>query len=138
MLIDISRTVTSTLVLQEIFEDIMDRLEKSLNLERGSIVLFEPEKAILKLEAASGLTAEEMEKGVYLPGEGVTGKVFETGEPIIIESIANDENFINRVGNAAHFKNNPENVSFLAAPIKSDTDVLGVVSVYFVHKNTSI
>ncbi len=32
------------------------------------------------------------------------------------------------------FKNNPENVSFLAAPIKSDTDVLGVVSVYFVHK----
>ncbi|TQE76440.1 GAF domain-containing protein [Leptospira noguchii] len=134
VLIDISRTVTSTLVLQEIFEDIMDRLEKSLNLERGSIVLFEPEKAILKLEAASGLTAEEMEKGVYFPGEGVTGKVFETGEPIIIESIANDENFLNRVGNAAHFKNNPENVSFLAAPIKSDTDVLGVVSVYFVHK----
>ncbi|PJZ71121.1 transcriptional regulator [Leptospira perolatii] len=134
VLIDISRTVTSTLNLREIFGDIMDRLDKSLNLERGSIVLFDSEKGILKLEAASGLTAEEMEKGIYLPGEGVTGRVYESGEAVIIESIANDENFLNRLGNAAHFKNNPESVSFLAAPIKSDTDVLGVVSVFFVHK----
>ncbi|TGK01592.1 GAF domain-containing protein [Leptospira langatensis] len=134
VLIDISRTVTSTLILQEIFDDIMERLDKSLNLERGSIVLFDSEKNILKLIAASGLTAEEMEKGVYLPGEGITGRVYENGEAVIVESIVNDENFLNRLDNANHFKNNPENVSFLAAPIKSDTDVLGVVSVFFVHK----
>lgn len=134
VLIDISRTVTSTLILQEIFDDIMERLDKSLNLERGSIVIFDGERNILRLIAASGLTVEEMEKGVYLPGEGITGRVFETGEAVIVESIVNDENFLNRMGNASHFKNNPENVSFLAAPIKSDTDVLGVVSVFFVHK----
>jgi Nif-specific regulatory protein len=139
VLIDISKIVTSTLDLDDIFQSIMETMEKSLKLEKGSLVLYEAPTGMLRLVAAVGLNQEDIEKGTYQPGEGITGKVFESGEPAYIPSIANDPNFLNRVGYLEHFKNNPENVSLLCMPVKSDVSIIGVLSVFTVNqKNTDI
>ncbi|MCB1178007.1 MAG: sigma 54-interacting transcriptional regulator [Leptospiraceae bacterium] len=137
VLIDISKIVTSTLDLDEIFQSIIATMDKSLKLERGSLVLYEPPTGMLRLVAAVGLTQEEMEKGTYQPGEGITGKVYETGEAVYIHSIADDPNFLDRVGYLQYFKNNPKNVSLLCVPVKSEISIIGVISVFgYNQKNT--
>ncbi|WP_167884193.1 sigma-54-dependent Fis family transcriptional regulator [Leptospira idonii] len=138
-LIEISKVVTNTLDLNEIFESIMVTMEKSLRLEKGSIVLHNKEEGVLKIVAASGLSQEEVDKGTYQPGEGITGMVFESGEPAIIESVANHPAFLNRVGYLAHFKNDPHNVGLLCAPILSEQNILGVVNAFIVQtKHTDL
>jgi len=138
-LIEISKVVTTTLDLNEIFEGIMVTIDKSLRLEKGSIVLYNKEEGLLRIVAASGLSQEEVEKGTYQPGEGITGKVFESGEPMIIESVANHPDFLNRVGYLSHFKHDPHNVSLLCAPILSEQNILGVVNAFIVQtKHTDL
>lgn len=137
VLIEISKVVTSSLDMEEIFHSILMVMEKSLKLEKGSLVLYNPTEENLKIVAAVGLSSDEMERGIYHTGEGVTGKVFESGEPIIIQSVARESLFLNRVGYLSHFDLNPENISFLAVPVKSDHAIIGVLSVFFAQsKNT--
>ncbi len=139
VLIEISKVVTSSLDMDEIFHSIMIIMEKSLKLEKGSLVLYNTTEGNLKIVAAVGLSPDEMEKGTYQPGEGVTGKVFESGEPMIIRSVAKDPLFLNRVGYLAHFHLNPDNVSFLSVPVKSDLAIIGVLSVFFTQsKHTDL
>ncbi|MCE9499299.1 MAG: sigma 54-interacting transcriptional regulator [Leptospira sp.] len=137
VLIEISKVVTSSLDLDEIFNSIMFILEKSLKLEKGSLVLYFPEEGRLKLVAAVGLTQDERDKGVYQPGEGLTGKVFESGEATIVRSVADDPLFLDRVGYISHFKNDPHNVSLLSVPVTSDLSIIGVVSVFIAHQKNS-
>ena len=129
-LIEISKVVTSSLDINEVFSSIMNLLDKSLKLEKGTIVLFNKEQDILKIVAASSLTSDEMERGTYQIGEGITGKVFETSEPVIIESVGNDPNFLNRVGYLSHFNIENSDLALIAVPIISDQGKLGVVSVF--------
>ena len=134
VLIEISKIVTSSLDLDEIFQSIMVTIERSLKLEKGSLVLYDDPTETLRLVAAVGLSADEIDKGIYQLGEGVIGKVYETGEPVLIRSLANDPLFLNRVGYLNHFKNDPNNVSLLSAPVKREQAVIGVLSVFLVHQ----
>lgn len=134
VLIEISKIVTSSLDLDEIFQSIMATIERSLKLEKGSLVLYDNPSDTLRLVAAVGLSTDEIEKGIYQLGEGVVGKVYETGEAMLIRSVANDPLFLNRVGYLNHFKNDPSNVSLLAAPVKSEQAIIGVLSVFLVHQ----
>lgn len=136
VLIDISRVVTSSLDLDEVFQNIMTIMEKSLKLEKGSLVLYEPQSGHLRLVAAIGLSSEEIERGTYMPGEGITGKVYESGQAVFIHSVKNDPDFLNRVGYLNYFNKDEANVSLLCAPVKSEHSIIGVLSVFILnHKN---
>lgn len=134
VLIEISKIVTSSLDLDDIFQRIMEIMEKSLKLEKGSLVLYEPQSGTLRLVAAVGLSNDEVERGTYKPGEGITGRVFDTGEPVFIPSVSTHPDFLNRVGYINYFKNDPETVSLLSTPVKSEDTIIGVLSVFIYNK----
>jgi Nif-specific regulatory protein len=139
VLIEISKIITNSLDRDEIFQTIMQLVEKTLKLEKGSLILYDETAHNLRLVAAVGLSSEELDKGVYQVGEGITGKVFESGEPMLIHSVANDPHFLDRVGYLSHFKHDPHNVALLSSPVKSDFSVIGVLSVFMAHqKNTDM
>ncbi|MDX1961002.1 MAG: sigma 54-interacting transcriptional regulator [Leptospiraceae bacterium] len=136
VLIDISQILTSTLNLNDIFDSILATMEKSLKLEKGALVLYDQANSQLKMVAANGLTSTEIEKGIYNSGEGITGMVYESGEPIIVQSVMNDSRFINKVGYLKYFKPDNQNVSFLCCPVRGDQSIIGVLSVFVqVNKN---
>lgn len=136
-LIEIAKVVTSSLDVDEVFSSIMALLDRSLKLEKGSIILYDREESRLKIVAAAGLTPDEKERGIYNVGEGITGRVFESGEAVIVPSVAEDDNFLNRVGYLSHFKADPKDVALIIAPIYSEQSSLGVVSVFFVNQKHS-
>ena len=132
-LMEISKIISSTLDLNEIFSLVMNVIEKSLKLEKGSLVLYSQEDDLLKTVAVSGNSEGDMEKGIYKPGEGITGQVFETGDPKILESLE-DEGFLNKMGFITQFTHDPAEIAFLSAPVASDQKIIGVINVFFVKQ----
>lgn len=50
----------------------------------------------LAIRYAYGLTKAEIERGVYRPGHGVTGRVLQTGEATIAQDIDEDPDYLAR------------------------------------------
>ena len=135
VLLEISKIVTSSLDLQQIFTSILTNMERSLKLRKGSIVLYDEKIERLRIHAAVGLKDEEIERGIYESGEGVTGNVYKSGEPAIIESVNDDPSFVNKVGYLEHFDVENDTVCLLSVPIRSEQTTIGVLTVFLLKED---
>ena len=61
-------------------------------------------------------------------GEGVTGEVVKTGQPIYIDKLSNAAGFVNKTGINLTTKNH-EDISFICVPIKVDEEIVGTLSI---------
>src|SRR6266704_57295 len=89
-LYEVSKTLGSSLDIKDTSQKAFAILHKLLGLNRGTLVLKDFETDEYTIWAAYGLTKKEMERGRYRVGEGVTGKVLETGQPMIVPDIGKD------------------------------------------------
>ena len=128
ILIDIGRILSSTLELREAFGQIMQIISDKLDMHRGAFVLLDESTGRLRTEAAVGLTPDEIERGKYALGEGITGNVVATGRPRVIADLRNEPDFLNRTGRLnAVTANIP--VSFICVPIRVEGRIAGALSV---------
>ncbi len=127
ILTELGRVLSSGLDLHSIFDQTMRVLAERLGMERGSMVLFDEATGKLQIEAALGLTAEEIERGRYDVGEGITGQVVASGKPRVVEDIAKELQFLNRTGARANVAGRV--LSFICVPISVDAKVIGALSV---------
>ena len=127
ILTDIGRVLSSGLDLRAVFEQTMRVLAERLGMERGSMVLLDETTGKLRIQAALGLTPEEIQRGRYDMGEGVTGQVVATGRPRVVEDIAKDVQFLNRTGARAALAGH--RISFICVPIQIGARVIGALSV---------
>src|SRR5208282_3451161 len=128
ILMEIGRILSSTLELRESFQKMMQIISEKLDMRRGSLVLLDESTGRLRTEAAVGLTPEEIERGKYALGEGITGNVVATGRARIIPDLRAEPDFLNRTGRiGAHTSDKP--VSFLCVPIKIENRTAGALSV---------
>jgi Nif-specific regulatory protein len=100
-------------------------LSERLGIERASLVLFDEASECLRIVAAIGLTREEIQRGRYAVGEGVTGQVMASGEPKIIPDIRKEPGFLDRTGVGSKSE---RSLSFVAVPVKSGDRQVGVIS----------
>src|SRR5271154_1187130 len=98
ILMEIGRILSSTLDLRESFQKMMQIISEKLDMRRGSLVLLDESTGRLRTEAAVGLTPEEIERGKYALGEGITGNVVATGRARIIPDVRAEPDFLNRTG----------------------------------------
>src|SRR3982751_2358228 len=117
ILTQIGHLLSSTLELREAFGKMMQIISDKLNMRRGTLVMLDESTGRLRTEAAIGLTPEEMERGKYALGEGVTGNVVATGRPRIIADLRQEPDFLNRTGRLSHEP--PRQIGFLCVPIKN-------------------
>jgi len=120
------KVIGQALDLNRALREILNILAQKLNMARATIVLYDPEIDRLVIKASYGLNSEEEKKGIYLPGEGVTGQIFLSGEPCVVMDVSKEPLFLNKTG-ARKIKK--ENISFLAVPIKIEEQTIGVLSV---------
>src|SRR5881394_4115531 len=98
ILIDIGRILSSTLELRAAFGQIMQIISDKLDMHRGALVLLDESTGRLRTEAAVGLTPDEIERGKYALGEGITGNVVATGRPRVVADVRSEPDFLNRTG----------------------------------------
>ena len=126
-LYEIARTLSSSLNMRPALEEILAILAERLDMRRGTITIFNPRTKEIQIEVAHGLTAEARKRGRYRLGEGITGQVVATGQPIVVPIIKDDPRFLNRTRSRGAA--DKEQASFICVPIKSEAKVLGTLSV---------
>ncbi len=131
VLIQISNALSSSLDMEKTLSSILKILSESLNMERGTITLVDPKTNELHIEVAQGLSAEEKERGRYKIGEGITGKVVETGQPMIVKDIGSNPLFLNKT-KARDLET--RKFAFLCIPIKVGNKTIGALSVDHLFK----
>lgn len=127
VLYEISQLVGSSLNCRDVLSDILGTFHSRLGMNRGTITLLNPTTGALEIQAAHGMTEEEVRRGKYLVGEGVTGRVVETGKPAVVPQIEKEPLFLNRTRSRDHLKKS--DLSFICVPIKNGPSILGALSV---------
>ena len=108
-------------------------LSEILGLNRGRVVLKEPDSDVYAISHAYGLTRSEMARGRYALGEGITGRVIAHGQPVISQNIDRDPSFLGRAVERARLPQ--EQVSFLALPIRIDHKIVGALGCHRLRRN---
>ncbi|MDT8392116.1 MAG: sigma 54-interacting transcriptional regulator [Lentisphaeria bacterium] len=124
VLYQISQAMARKDDIPALLEAVLDILEKEMNLCYGTLTLRRPDTDEFAIEASHNLSESEQKRGQYKLGEGITGRVAETGEPRIVEDISKDPHFLNRTRARGGGQ-----IAFLCAPIISHRQVIGTISV---------
>ncbi len=119
----ISRAVVRERNVSLLFKMVLDILYREMGLLRGTLTLRNGDN--LFIEASHGLSEEEMKRGKYRLGEGITGQVAASGEPKIIPDINNCDEFLDRTGSRTHEKG----IAFVCVPIIYQSEVIGTMSI---------
>jgi len=104
---------------------VLDMLDKELGLARGTITLLSPDGNDIRIEAAHEFSQEQSRRITYRIGEGVTGKVMQTGKPMIVPKVSHEPLFLNRF---ERWNVTKRDLSFICVPISIDNKVIGTVS----------
>jgi Nif-specific regulatory protein len=126
VLYEISRLLVSIPDPKEALGPVLDILQSKMGMKRGTITLLDPVNQELDIKAAHGLTDRERQRGHYQIGEGITGKVVETGEPVIIPHIGKEPLFLNRTKARGDIQKS--DISFICVPIKIGSFTYGTLS----------
>ncbi|NQT29684.1 MAG: sigma 54-interacting transcriptional regulator [Candidatus Saganbacteria bacterium] len=132
VLVDIGDALSSSLDLPKSLNLILKVLSDSLEMNRGTVTLVDPTTNELRIEVAQGLSKKEKERGRYKIGEGITGKVVESGEAMVVQDIEAEPLFLNRTQARKNLKE--RKYAFLCVPIKVGNKVIGALSVDHLFK----
>ncbi|MGC3988038.1 MAG: GAF domain-containing protein [Pseudorhodoferax sp.] len=102
------------------------QMDALLGLERGRIVLVPPDGTQARIHLAHGLSEEEIARGVYAEGEGVTGLVLASGQAVLVHDIDTEPRFLAR--SVVRDTLPDEGQAFLALPIQVAARTVGVSS----------
>lgn len=127
ILYQIAHLLTSAAGMDEKMTRLLQILEQQADMRRGMITIVSPDNEELTVDVAWGLSDEEKKRGIYRPGEGITGKVVATGRPIAVPALNEEPMFLDRTG--ARKNLSLANLAFLCVPVKSGDTVIGALSV---------
>ena len=127
LLFSISQILDQSLDIKQVIDPVLEAVAEDFHMLRGTISLLDTKSTDIFIESAYSLSKEEMEKGQYKLGEGITGKVVETGIPRIISKISESPDFLNRTG--ARNKQLEQEHAFLCVPIRTGNNIIGAFSV---------
>jgi Nif-specific regulatory protein len=129
---EVMKWVGRSLGSHEVLREMLHLMSELLGLNRGRIVLRDTPAAGAALGPATasirhayGLTGMEIRRGVYAQGDGITGRVLQTGLPAIVQDIAHEPLFLFRSVASEQFP--AETVAYLALPITLGNTTVGVL-----------
>ncbi len=126
LLFELSQTLGRSMDLRDVAGRVLRSAAEHMGLLRGTLTLLNRKTGEILIEAAHGLSSSQMGRGRYKFGEGVTGKVVQTGRPVTVPDIAREPLFLDRTG--ARKKLREKEISFICVPIKLGKEVIGALS----------
>lgn len=125
-LYEAASAVAGTLDLRQALSEVLAALEKRLGMQRPTVSLISPDADAIQVEVAHGLSSEAMRRGRYRRGEGITGRVLETGQAMVVPRVSEAPAFLDRTRTRRGQVD--EDVSFICVPIRSEAGVIGTLS----------
>ena len=130
ILMEINHALSRNLQLHESLHAILQILQNSYNIISGAVFLADADGKTLTLNASIGYTNPPT--GVqYRLGEGLTGRIAETGKPIVVPRVSKEPMFTNRMESWNPVKNREQ--SYIGVPISLDYKTFGVLMINLSH-----
>jgi len=126
LLYEISRALDRSIDLHDVVGPVLRAIAKHMGMVRGTITLLNRETGEISIETAYGLSTTQKERGRYRLGEGVTGKVIQTGLAVVVPRISDEPQFLDRTG--ARKRLQKKDISFICVPVKLGKEVIGALS----------
>lgn len=123
LLREVGETASGQVDLQSLLDRIVELIVSSVDVQVASLML--PGKdGNLRIRAARGLPDGVRESAVIKPGEGISGHVYTTGEPVLLNDINDDDRF-SPSGDKGQYSTS----SALSLPLKGRDRTIGVLNV---------
>lgn len=121
---DISYALTSTLSLQRIFQQLMDPVRRTLNVESVSIGQRELSTGNIEfIDVLMGPLFQDLPPIRLKRGQGIAGWVAENREPVIVNDVYADKRFYSQVDHQSGFHTS----SMICIPLQVEERVIGVL-----------
>ncbi|MBN2616753.1 MAG: nif-specific transcriptional activator NifA [Spirochaetales bacterium] len=133
LLFEISQSLDESKELHEIIRPILEKLSDRLGMKHGTLALLNRETNEITIETTVHLTPNQQKKTTYKPGEGITGMVIQSGNPIVVEDIKESPQFLDKTRHKRARGNN--RVSFICVPVIHGSKTIGAFSMDKVYIN---
>ncbi|MDA8122436.1 MAG: diguanylate cyclase [Deltaproteobacteria bacterium] len=120
---EVSTVIAGTLDTEELFRILPERVMRTLGLNDFCIMLYNPDTRMLTARAGPGAASDLPREFVVAPGEGVAGRVFDSGEPVYIPDVRSSTEFLYYGGARMDVR------SFMCVPLLSKGKAIGVLNV---------
>ena len=124
-LVRVSEEIASSLENDVLVQVVLRAAMEETGAWRGSVMLYEPGRQVLYLSGAIGLPPEVTPGYAVGLNEGVAGRVLQLGEALLVEDVRQDARL---AGLQLPRQERYQNPSFLAVPIRSGEQILGVLN----------
>jgi Nif-specific regulatory protein len=125
-LLDLSQTLGATLNLRQALQRVLAMLEESRGTLSGTIVLREEPASDLVVEAASG-AGSSVRHAHYRLGEGIVGRVAQSGRPVVVPRVSQEPLFLDRSG--VFRRSGRSEMSYVCVPIRAEHRTAGALGV---------
>jgi Nif-specific regulatory protein len=127
MLLEVSQSLARTADESEALLRTLEILERTTGALRGAIALFQEATGEIAVEAAVGFEVDPRSVR-YRPGEGVTGRVVESGEPIVLPRVSGEPMFLARAGRKVL---ETGDCSYVSVPLLTGERAVGALGLLF-------
>ena len=125
-LLDISQTLGSTLNPRAALTRVLEILEDRHGVVSGSVALLAEGGAELAIEASTGLSGDVARRTRYKVGEGIIGRVVESGKPVVVPQVSQEPLFLDRTGVVRKAR---AEMSFICVPVVINDRTAGALGV---------
>jgi Nif-specific regulatory protein len=126
LLYEISEALNQHMDMKKSLFKVLSVLSESLSLVRGLIFLTNSETGEIRIEIAHGISEDTTRQIKYLPGEGIVGRVIQSGEPAVVPRISEEPLFLDKTRSRDMIEG--QGYSYICVPIKKDNMVVGAIS----------
>jgi Nif-specific regulatory protein len=130
-LLEISQALSGTLDLKAGLHRVLEVLEKHHGLVSSAVMLLREDSKEIFIEAAFGLTAEG-QRARYRLGEGITGRVVESGKPVVVPQASHEPLFLGRATPTRAI--NKHEITLICVPIIVHRKTLGALAAVLRYK----
>ena len=121
--VELNKTLTSTLELPEILRIVLERIKRLTRAEALSLLLYDAERDELVFAATETLQENAVARLRLPPGQGIASAVARSGQSLVVNDVANDPRFYSGIDKVSRFKTR----SLLAVPVAREGRVVGVL-----------
>jgi Nif-specific regulatory protein len=130
-LLEVSQALSGATNLKSSLPRMLDILARRHGAKRSIVTMLDDE-GTLAVTAADGVDGS-LQRTRYRVGEGVTGKVVESGRPIVVPRVSREPDLLHRAGRRAG-RAPQEETSYVCVPILVNRKAVGALGVDLLYK----
>ena len=129
--LEISQTLAGASNQKTAFHQVLGILERHHAVVRGSIALLDPAEEHIEVIASEGPSPAKAD-AKFKVGEGITGRVVQSGKPIVVPRVSREPMFLGRTSDRPELPS--QEISFACVPILLNRKAVGALGADFRFK----